>query len=358
MSICCFCVLPLLIYYLYHLRYELLTPNAIPKGFMDGKLASEKMIDALDLDPNLYRIGQSKIFFRAGVLAQLEEERDTKISALLVNFQACCRGLLARRNYQRRLQQLNAIRIIQRNCSAYLKLRNWPWWRLYTKVKPLLEFTNHDQQLLEKENELKHVRDQKEKLIQDIQDLEKKLIVVGEEKSAIAEQLQAETELCAEAEEARVRLSLRKQELEELLHDLEARIEEEEERNQSLTQEKKNLQVTIQDLEEQLEEEEANRQKLQLEKVTLDNKVKKLEEDYALLEDSNAKLVKEKKAIEDRAAEIVHALAEEEEKAKQLTKLRTKLESTVTELEDRLRKEQQVSKLRKLTPLSFLHVES
>ena len=39
------------------------------------------------------------------------------------------------RNFQKRLQQLNAIRIIQRNCAAYLKLRNWQWWRLYTKVR-------------------------------------------------------------------------------------------------------------------------------------------------------------------------------------------------------------------------------
>ena len=39
----------------------------------------------------------------------------------------------------KRTQQLNAIRILQRNCSAYLKLRNWQWWRLYTKVKPLLQ---------------------------------------------------------------------------------------------------------------------------------------------------------------------------------------------------------------------------
>ena len=38
------------------------------------------------------------------------------------------------RNYQKRLQQLSAIRVIQRNCSAYLKLRNWAWWRLFTKV--------------------------------------------------------------------------------------------------------------------------------------------------------------------------------------------------------------------------------
>ena len=78
-------------------RYELLTPNVIPKGFMDGKKACEKMIEALELDPGLYRIGQSKIFFRAGVLAHLEEERDLRITDLVVKFQAYCRGLLARR---------------------------------------------------------------------------------------------------------------------------------------------------------------------------------------------------------------------------------------------------------------------
>ena len=78
-------------------RYELLTPNVIPKGFMDGKKACEKMLDSLELEPGLFRIGQSKIFFRAGVLAQLEEERDVRITDLVVKFQAYCRGLLARR---------------------------------------------------------------------------------------------------------------------------------------------------------------------------------------------------------------------------------------------------------------------
>lgn len=29
---------------------------------------------------------------------------------------------------------MNAVRVIQRNCASYLKLRNWQWWRLFTKV--------------------------------------------------------------------------------------------------------------------------------------------------------------------------------------------------------------------------------
>ncbi|XP_076225296.1 myosin heavy chain 10 isoform X2 [Nomia melanderi] len=322
-------------------RYELLTPNAIPKGFMDGKKACEKMIQALELDPNLYRVGQSKIFFRAGVLAHLEEERDYKITDIIVNFQAFCRGFLARRNYQKRLQQLNAIRIIQRNCAAYLKLRNWQWWRLYTKVKPLLEVTKQEEKLTQKEDELKQVRDKLELQMHSAQEYERKYQQAIEEKTVLAEQLQAEVELCAEAEEMRARLAARKQELEEILHDLEARIEEEEERSAALTQEKKKLQLNISDLEEQLEEEEAARQKLQLEKVQCDAKIKKLEEDLALSDDTNQKLLKEKKILEERANDLSQTLAEEEEKAKHLSKLKAKHEATIADLEERLLKDHQ-----------------
>uniref|UniRef100_A0A6P7G1J3 Myosin heavy chain, non-muscle isoform X2 n=1 Tax=Diabrotica virgifera virgifera TaxID=50390 RepID=A0A6P7G1J3_DIAVI len=322
-------------------RYELLTPNVINKGFMDGKKACEAMIKSLELDKNLYRVGQSKIFFRAGVLAHLEEERDYKITDLIVNFQAFCRGFLSRRNYQKRVQQLNAIRIIQRNCSAYLKLRNWQWWRLYTKVKPLLEVTKQEEKLMQKEDELKQVKDKLEHHAKTAQEFEKKYQQAQEEKVILQEQLQAEVELCAEAEEMRARLTARKQELEEILHDLEARIEEEEERATSLNNDKKKLQLTIQDLEEQLEEEEAARQKIQLEKVQCDNKLKKLEEDLALSDDTNQKLIKEKKVLEERSNDLSQALAEEEEKAKHLSKLKAKHESTIAELEERLLKDHQ-----------------
>lgn len=172
---------------------------------MDGKKACEKMIQALELDPNLYRVGQSKIFFRAGVLAHLEEERDYKITDLIVNFQAFCRGYLARRNYHKRLQQLNAIRLIQRNCSAYLKLRNWQWWRLYTKVKPLLEVTKQEEKLTQKEDELKSVREKLEMQLKSAEEYEKRYQQVTDEKATLQEQLQAEVELCAEAEEMRAR---------------------------------------------------------------------------------------------------------------------------------------------------------
>ncbi|XP_075407107.1 myosin-9 [Tenrec ecaudatus] len=321
-------------------RYEILTPNSIPKGFMDGKQACVLMIKALELDSNLYRIGQSKVFFRAGVLAHLEEERDLKITDVIIGFQACCRGYLARKAFAKRQQQLTAMKVLQRNCAAYLKLRNWQWWRLFTKVKPLLQVSRQEEEMMAKEEELVKVREKQvaaENRVTEMETLQSQLMA---EKLQLQEQLQAETELCAEAEELRARLTAKKQELEEICHDLEARVEEEEERCQHLQTEKKKMQQNIQELEEQLEEEESARQKLQLEKVTTEAKLKKLEEDQIIMEDQNCKLAKEKKLLEDRIAEFTTNLTEEEEKSKSLAKLKNKHEAMITDLEERLRREE------------------
>nr|XP_018669541.1 myosin-10 isoform X2 [Ciona intestinalis] len=323
-------------------RYEILTPNCLPKDIMDGKKAAIKMLTALDLDENLFRIGQSKIFFRGGVLAHLEEERDLKLTDIIIQFQAACRGYLARRNFSKRKDQLRAIRIIQRNGLAYLKLRNWPWWRLFTKVKPLLQVTRQEEDLNAKERELKLVQEKKDELESSLHDIEKKFAQVCEEKNMLAEQLQTEQEVWNESEEMRARLAARKTELEEILQDMEARLDEEEDRNQGMMQEKKKMQTNIKDLEEQLDEEEAARQKLQLEKVTLDAKCKKMDEDLNLLEDAQSKLQRERKALEERVNELEGTLGDEEEKAKMLSKLKHKNESVISDLQERLKKEEKL----------------
>uniref|UniRef100_A0A8C3AQ67 Myosin heavy chain 10 n=1 Tax=Cyclopterus lumpus TaxID=8103 RepID=A0A8C3AQ67_CYCLU len=305
-------------------RYEILTPNAIPKGFMDGNSMSPC----------------SKIFFRAGVLAHLEEERDLKITDIIIYFQAVCRGYLARKAFAKKQQQLSALKVLQRNCAAYLKLRHWQWWRLFTKVKPLLQVTRQEEEMQAKDEELVKVKEKQTKVEGELVEMERKHQQLIEEKNILAEQLQAETELFAEAEEMRARLASKKQELEEILHDLESRLEEEEERSQGTQNEKKKMQSHIQDLEEQLDEEEAARQKLQLEKVMTEAKMKKSEEDILLLEDQNSKFLKEKKLCDDRINEMTSLLAEEEEKAKNLSKVKNKQEMMMVDLEERLKKEE------------------
>ncbi|GMR60861.1 hypothetical protein PMAYCL1PPCAC_31056 [Pristionchus mayeri] len=323
-------------------RYEILTPNVIPKGFMDGKEAVKKMIDALEIEPQLFRIGQSKIFFRTGVLAHLEEERDHKLTDLIVSFQAQCRAFLARRLYQKRIQQSNAIRVLQRNGLAWLKLRNWQWWRLFTKVKPLLQVTNQEIVLHAKDEELRTTREKLDVMEREFKESVSKIDQVRAERDILQEQLQQEADEHAELEETKSRLLQKKAELEEIVESLRDRLMEDEGRLEKISEEKKKLSETVRDLEEQLEQEEAARQKLHLDKNGQEQKWKKLDEQFAVLNDSHEKLLKEKRLMEERAHQLENQLMDEEERAKHAGKLRSKIENHVQDLEQEVLKERQI----------------
>ena len=42
-------------------RYMILAPTAVSGGFMDGKKACEKLLDAMQLEKASYRVGTSKV---------------------------------------------------------------------------------------------------------------------------------------------------------------------------------------------------------------------------------------------------------------------------------------------------------
>uniref|UniRef100_A0A8R1I4E6 Uncharacterized protein n=1 Tax=Caenorhabditis japonica TaxID=281687 RepID=A0A8R1I4E6_CAEJA len=323
-------------------RYEILTPDVIPKHFIDGKESVRKMITALDIDSNLYRIGQSKVFFRTGVLAHLEEERDLKLTALIMNFQAQCRGFLSRRLYTRRQQQSSAIRIIQRNGLAYLKLRNWQWWRLFTKVKPLLQVTRTDDEIRAKDDELRATKERLLKMEHEFRDNEKKLDQVIVERAVIQEQLQQEADNSAELEDLRNRLQTRNHELEYIVNDMRERLSEEEQQNEKNNDERRKQMETVRDLEEQLEQEEQARQKLLLDKTNVDQKLRNLEERLVELQDAYDKLLKEKKILEEKVESLTTQLLDHEERAKHGIKAKGRLENQLHELEQDLNRERQL----------------
>ena len=76
------------------------------------------------------------------------------------------------------------------------------------QVKPLLEVTGQEEKRAVIENEMAKYKDNFEKGKQEIEEMERKYAQIIEEKSILAEQLQAESEMCAEAEEVNIILSL------------------------------------------------------------------------------------------------------------------------------------------------------
>ncbi|AEO54624.1 hypothetical protein MYCTH_92028 [Thermothelomyces thermophilus ATCC 42464] len=121
-------------------RYEVLCRD-MPKGYIEGQAAAKIMLDKFGLEKSLYRIGLTKVFFRAGVLAELEEQRDALITEIMSKFQSVARGYMQRRIAFKRLYRAEATRVIQRNFQVYIDLCDNPWWQLLVRMKPLLGAT-------------------------------------------------------------------------------------------------------------------------------------------------------------------------------------------------------------------------
>jgi len=77
-------------------RYNILAAAAVAKAKND-KAAAASVIDTVGLEKEKYRLGHTKVFFRAGVLGQMEETREDRVAQVLSWLQAYCRGKAARR---------------------------------------------------------------------------------------------------------------------------------------------------------------------------------------------------------------------------------------------------------------------
>lgn len=90
---------------------------------------------------------KQQVFFRAGVLGQMEEFRDERLGKIMSWMQSWIRGYLARKEYKKIQEQRLALQVVQRNLRKYMQLRTWPWWKLWQKVKPLLNVSRVEDEM-------------------------------------------------------------------------------------------------------------------------------------------------------------------------------------------------------------------
>ncbi len=82
--------------------------------------------------------------------------------------------------------------VIQRNIRKWLGLKDWGWWRLYTRVKPMLSMAHAEDEMKIKEDEYKKNKEELEKIAQIKRELEEQNITLTQVKNDIFLELQAE----------------------------------------------------------------------------------------------------------------------------------------------------------------------
>ncbi|XP_067288706.1 unconventional myosin-XVIIIa isoform X6 [Pseudorasbora parva] len=150
-------------------RFDVLAPHLTKKLgrnyiVKDEKRAVEELLESLELEKSSYHMGLSRVFFRAGTVAKLEGQRDEHTRQNITLFQAACRGFLSRQAFKKRKIQDLAIRCVQKNIKKNRGVKDWPWWKLITTVRPLVEVQLTEEQIRGKDEEIMHLKLKLEKV--------------------------------------------------------------------------------------------------------------------------------------------------------------------------------------------------
>merc|ERR1711922_131996 len=121
-------------------RYNILAAKAVAKAKND-KSAAGAVMDVIKLDPEKFRLGHTKVFFRAGILGYMEEVREDRIGAVLAWLQSGARGKAARMQFKKLQDQKLALYCCQRTIRNYYIGKTWLWWQIWLAIKPNLKCT-------------------------------------------------------------------------------------------------------------------------------------------------------------------------------------------------------------------------
>ena len=294
----------------------------MPKGYLEGQAAASLMLEKLGLDRALYRVGLTKVFFRAGVLAELEEQRDALITQIMSRFQSVARGFIQRRAAYKRLFRTEATRIIQRNFNVYLDLAENPWWQLIVKMKPLLGTTRTATEVKRRDAMIKDLNERMQLESQHRRKLEEERRNCHAEMVRIQQTLESERALALDKEEIFKRLQLREAELEEKLAGAIEDQERLEDELDDLLNAKNRAERDVETYRSQLEQAATLIAKLEEEKKGLSTKISEVEQSMADITQRQAERSEQELALQDEIKMLQSQLSVKERKVQDLeTKL-------------------------------------
>ena len=322
----------------YKSRYQILGAAEIANA-ADNKTGVYALMDKIEFPRDRYRLGHTKVFFRAGALAALEEARDNIVLKLVRWLQGQCYGYFRRKDFSKRRDQRELMKVIQRNFRKFMSLRNWGWFIIIQKTKPLIGQINLEEELRlleEKANEAygayKEQLETKARLQEENENAKVEI-------QALVKQLESEQGNMSQYTEKQAKLSAQKADLEVQLGSAGTKLTQMEAERQRATGDKKTLEGENLIIKKDIEDLELAIQKLEQEKTNRDHIMRSLNDEIATQDEVINKLNKEKKHLGENNSKAVEDLQAAEDKVSHLNNIKSKLEQTLDELQDSYERE-------------------
>merc|ERR1719259_235926 len=275
----------------------------------DNKTGVYALMDKIEFSREKYRLGHTKVFFRAGALAALEEARDNIVLKLVRWLQGECYGHFKRKTFVKKRDQRELMKVIQRNFRKYMSLRNWGWFIIIQKTKPLIGQVNIEEELRILEEKANEAYGAYQEALNVTKDLEQANKDLSEESKQLTKQLESEQGNLSQYQERQAKAAALKAEVEAKLSQAQAVLSQSENQRIEMTSDRKAMDGDIFAVKKDIEDLELALQKMEQEKTNRDHILNTMTEEVAHTDELINKLNKEKKHIGDNQSKLSEDLA-------------------------------------------------
>merc|ERR1740131_762718 len=321
----------------YKLRYAILGAAEINSS-SDNKTAVYALMDKIEFDRERYRLGHTLVFFRAGALAKLEEARDEIVMKLVRYIQGQAYQIIRHRTFAKKRDQRELLVVCQRQFRKFLQMRDWGWFVIIQKTRPLVGMPNPEEELRLLEEKANSTYGKYKEALDVTAALEGEIGGMKDTIVALTKQLEAEQGNLSIYTDRQSKAAKLKAETEVELATQQKNLASEESARIELTAEIKQHSGGIGAVKKDIEDIELAITKVEQEKTNKDHTIKTLNDEIGEQDEVINKLNKEKKHIAETQAKSSEDLVVEE-KVGHLNSIKGKLEATLDELEGALDKE-------------------
>merc|ERR1711899_590035 len=341
-----------MVYPEFKVRYNILAAAAVAKAKKD-KDAAGAVMKTIALDPEKFRLGHTKVFFRAGILGFMEEVREDRIGSVLSWLQAQARGKASRLLFKKLQDQKLALYCMGRTIRNYYIGKTWLWWQLWLAIKPNLKCTKFAQYKAEYEEKIAIAEANIDKAIAECNKVKGVYEKLSAEKNELVLALQSGGSAVQDIIDKTNRIEAQKNDLQKQMDETQARIRAEEDQIASLEAQSAKVKADADKLAGDVKTLESTLEATEDDKMTKDNQIRTLKEEIAHQEDMIAKLQKEKRGVAEARQKTEEDIQSMEDKCNHLNKVKGKLEQALDECEDGLEREKKakgdVEKLKRKT---------
>merc|ERR1719328_317346 len=319
-------------------RYNILAAAAVAKAKND-KAAAGAVMDIVKMDKEKYRLGHTKVFFRAGQLGKIEEIREDKIGSVLSWLQSGARGKASRMKFKKLQDQKLALYSCQRAIKTFMIAKTWLWMQIWLAIKPHLKCTQFGKYKKEYEDKIAIAEANIDKAIAEctaVTDVHAKL---SAEKNELVLALQSGGSAVQDIIDKTTRLENVKNDLQKQVDQTVARVKAEDDTIAGIEQAGIKVTSDAVRLREEIKNLESTIEKCEDDKMTKDSQIRTLRDEIAHQEDLISKLGKDKKSTAESRQKTEEDIQSMEDRCNHLSKVKGKLEQSLDEGEDSLERE-------------------